>query len=274
MWGVDFCIVVVGERWLNGGMKIATFNCNSVRSRLGILLEWAAANGPDYLCLQETKTVDEAFPAGAFGDAGWHVVFKGEKAYNGVAILSREAADEVSFGLDTEPRDPARLVHARFGKLHIVDTYVPQGRGIEHAMYAYKLAWFKRLKAYFRARFSPEDLVLWCGDLNVARFPVDVANPETKGEHVCFHHAVREAFEDVLSFGFTDVFREKNPDLVDYSFYDYRRPFRPHEGGWRLDYVLATAPLAARCLAAGIDVGPRFLEKPSDHVPLVAIFRG
>ena len=122
-------------------MRIATFNCNSIRTRLDAVLNWLAEYSPDYLCLQETKVQDEDFPLDAFQDAGWQVAFKGEKSYNGVAIISKKAADEVSFGLDTQPADPPRMIHARFGKLHVINTYVPQGRDIEHEMYAYKLEW-------------------------------------------------------------------------------------------------------------------------------------
>ena len=252
-------------------MRIATFNCNSVRSRLDPVLRWLADHAPDVLCLQETKAQDPEFPADAFRLAGWHVAFKGEKSYNGVALVSKSRPDEVSFGLDSEPADPTRLVHARFGKLHVVNTYVPQGREIDHAMYAYKLAWFARLKKYFQKRFDSATPLLWCGDLNVARHPIDVTNPETKKDHVCYHQAVREAFEDILTFGFTDLFRQHNPDLVDYSFYDYRAPFNPEQKrGWRIDYILATPPLADKSVGAAIDIVPRTRPKPSDHCPLYA----
>ena len=252
-------------------MKIATFNCNSVRSRLDIVLGWLATHTPDILCLQETKAQDADFPLDAFRLAGWQVAFKGEKSYNGVAIVSKKPADEVSFGLDSEPADPTRLVHARFGQIHVVNTYVPQGRELDHAMYAYKLAWFGRLKKYFEKNFTPATPLLWCGDLNVARHPIDVTNPENKTNHVCYHQAVRDAFEDALSFGFTDLFRQHNPTLVDYSFYDYRAPFDPaQKRGWRIDYVLATPPLAQHSLSSSIDIAPRALPKPSDHCPLVA----
>ncbi len=252
-------------------MRIATFNCNSVRSRLDIVLRWLADHAPDYLCLQETKVQDAEFPADAFRLAGWHVAFKGEKSYNGVAIVSKKPADEISFGLDSEPADAPRLVHARFGPLHVINTYVPQGREIDHAMYAYKLAWFARLKTYFEKQFTPATPLLWCGDINVARRPIDVSSPENKTNHVCYHQAVRDAFENAISFGFTDLFRQHNPDLVDFSFYDYRAPFDPgQKRGWRIDYVLATPPLAKKSIAAAIDIGPRSLPKPSDHVPLYA----
>ena len=252
-------------------MRIATFNCNSVRSRLDTVLGWLADHAPDVLCLQETKVQDAEFPADAFRLAGWHVAFQGEKSYNGVAIVSKKPADEISFGLDSAPADPTRLAHARFGQVHVVNAYVPQGREIDHAMYAYKLAWFARLKKYFEKQFTPATPLLWCGDLNVARQPIDVTNPQTKKDHVCYHQAVRDAFEDVLAFGFTDLFRQHNPDLVDYSFYDYRAPFNPDQKrGWRIDYVLATPPLAKKSVAAAIDVLPRTRPKPSDHCPLYA----
>ena len=250
-------------------MRIATFNCNSVRSRLDPILGWLADYAPDVLCLQETKVQDAEFPADAFRLAGWHIAFQGEKSYNGVALVSKTAPDEVSFGLDSEPADPTRLVHARFGKIHVVNTYVPQGREIDHAMYAYKLAWFARLKQYFQKNIGAGAPLLWCGDLNVARHPIDVTNPENKKDHVCYHQAVRDAFEDVLAFGFTDLFRKHNPELVDYSFYDYRAPFNPDQKrGWRIDYVLATPPLAQKSVAAAIDIVPRTRPKPSDHCPL------
>ena len=252
-------------------MKIATFNCNSVRSRLDAVLGWLGKHSPDVLCLQETKVTDDLFPVDAFESAGWSVAFRGEKSYNGVAIVSKAAADEVSFGLDTEPKDEPRMVYARFGDVHVVNTYVPQGRAIDHPMYAYKIEWLARLHRYFEARFSGGRKVLWCGDLNVARHPMDVSNPQTKKEHVCFHEAIRAAFEEVLAFGFVDLFRKHNPERVDFSFYDYRVPFHPdRKVGWRIDYVLATEALAARSVASWIDVEPRGQPKPSDHVPLVA----
>lgn len=255
-------------------MRIATFNCNSIRSRLDTVLRWLADNTPDVLCLQETKVQDAEFPADAFRNAGWQIAFKGEKSYNGVAIVSKSEPEEVSFGLDSEPADPPRLVHARFGQLHVVNTYVPQGREIEHAMYAYKLAWFARLKKYFQKHFTTATPLLWCGDLNVARHPIDVSNPETKTDHVCYHQAARDAFENVLAFGFTDLFRKHNPDLVDYSFYDYRAPFNPDQKrGWRIDYILATPPLAKKSVAAAIDIVPRIRPKPSDHCPLYVDFK-
>lgn len=255
-------------------MRVATFNCNSVRSRLDTVLAWLRAHEPDILCLQETKVVDELFPAGAFRDAGYHASFRGMKAYNGVAVLSRRAPDETSFGLDDGgPADEPRLVCARFGDLHVVNTYVPQGRAIDHAMFPYKLEWFRRLRAQFERRFTTRDLVLWAGDLNVAAEPIDVHNPEKREDHVCFHADARRAFAECRAWGFDDVFRRHHPEPGQYTFFDYRTAFdvaRPE--GWRLDYLLATPPLAARSRAAWIDLQPRLGARPSDHTFVAADF--
>jgi exodeoxyribonuclease-3 len=248
-------------------VRIATFNANSIRSRLDTILAWCAKHRPDILCVQETKVQDGQFPAEAIRAAGWQVAFRGEKAYNGVAILSREVADEVAYGFDDGgPADEARLAVARFGDLSVVNTYVPQGREIDHEMFRYKIEWFRRLRALFERRFRPDQPVLWAGDLNVAREPIDVHDPASHTEHVCFHADARSAFAETIAWGFTDVFRRHHPEPGHYSFFDYRTIGAVKRGlGWRLDYLLATAPLAARSRAAFIDLEPRLAPKASDH---------
>ncbi len=255
-------------------MRIATFNANSVRSRLAAVLAWLTEQRPDILCLQETKATDADFPAAAFEQAGWHAAFRGEKSYNGVAVLSRVAPDRVRFGFDDGgPADETRLIHAEYGALHVVNTYVPQGREIEHAMYAYKLEWFRRLKALFARRFAPRTRVVWLGDLNVAPEPMDVHNPERQAGHVCYHEAVRAAFADTVGWGFQDVFRKHCPQPGLFSFFDYRtRGAVARKMGWRIDHILATAPQADLSRGAGIDLAPRLREKPSDHTFMFADF--
>ncbi len=255
-------------------MKIATFNANSVRSRLDAILAWLAEHRPDILCLQETKATDADFPALAFTQAGYHAEFRGEKSYNGVAVLSLEKPKRVLFGFDDGgPADESRLIHAQFGALHVINTYVPQGREIDHAMYAYKLEWFQRLKALFARRFTPRAKAVWLGDLNVAPEPMDVHNPERQARHVCYHEAVRAAFADTVGWGFQDVFRKHCPVPGQYSFYDYRTVGAVRKKmGWRIDHILATPPLARRSLRAGIDLEPRLREKPSDHTFMFAEF--
>jgi exodeoxyribonuclease-3 len=254
-------------------MKIATFNANSIRSRMDVILRWLAKHKPDALCIQETKVQDAEFPRQPIEDAGYHVVFKGEKAYNGVALISRVAPTEISFGLDDLPRDEPRLLRAKIGPVHIVNTYVPQGREIDNPMYKYKLEWFARLRRYFDQHFKKSDMLIWTGDLNVAAEPIDVHSPELYGNHVCFHAAAREAFANCRSWGFADVFRKHHPEPGQYTFFDYRTPNAVQRGiGWRIDYLLASPALAKKSAGAIIDVQPRLGNKPSDHTFLSATF--
>jgi exodeoxyribonuclease-3 len=254
-------------------MKIATFNANSIRSRMDVILAWLDEHQPDALCIQETKVQDQDFPHQPIEDAGYHVVFKGEKAYNGVALISRVAATEVSFGLDDVPRDEPRLLHAKIGPVHIVNAYVPQGREIDNPMYKYKLEWFARLRRYFDRHFKTTDMLIWAGDLNVAAEPIDVHSPELYGNHVCFHDAARAAFANCRSWGFVDVFRKHHPEPGQFTFFDYRTPNAVQRGiGWRIDYLLASSALAKKSAGAMIDVQPRMENKPSDHTFLSATF--
>ena len=254
-------------------MLIATFNANSIRSRMDVILRWLAEHKPDALCIQETKVADAEFPHQPIEDAGYHVVFKGEKAYNGVALISRAAPTEVSFGLDDLPYDEPRLLHAKIGPVHIVNTYVPQGREIDNPMYKYKLEWFARLRRYFDRHFKKTDMLIWAGDLNVAAEPIDVHSPELYGNHVCFHAAAREAFAQCRSWGFVDVFRKYHPEPGQYTFFDYRTPNAVQRGiGWRIDYLLASSGLAGKSADAAIDIRPRLEKKASDHVFLSATF--
>ncbi len=255
-------------------MLTATFNCNSIRSRMDAILAWLAKHEPDVLCVQETKVQDADFPREPIERAGWQVAFRGEKAYNGVALISRKPLKDVSFGLDDEPRDEARLIAARLGTVSVVNTYVPQGREIDHPMYRYKQEWFDRLRRWFDRRFAPTDLVLWAGDLNVARAPIDVHNPAERGNHVCYHVDARAAFERCIVWGFEDVLRKHHPEPGQYTFFDYRTPNAATRGlGWRIDYLMASPALAKKCTNAFIDVAPRLAAKSSDHTFLCAEFR-
>ncbi|MGQ9662924.1 MAG: exodeoxyribonuclease III [Kiritimatiellia bacterium] len=255
-------------------MKIATFNANSIRSRLELVLEWLHKNSPDILCIQETKTPDESFPALAFRETGYEIAFRGEKGFNGVAIVSKSKPTEISFGFDDGgPADATRLAHARFGILHVVNTYVPQGRQIEHPMYHYKLEWFARLRRYFDRHCTPRQRVVWLGDLNVAPSAIDIHNAQEQENHVCYHIACREAFAAVVAWGFTDVFRLHHPEPGWYSFFDYRtRDAVKRNMGWRVDHILATKPLVTKCRNAYIDIQARLRPKASDHTFVVAEF--
>lgn len=253
-------------------LRVATFNVNSIRTREATVLKWLSDYQPDLLALQETKVTDDLFPAASFEAAGYHCTYCGQKAYNGVALLSRKPPTAVSYGFDDGgPADASRLLCADFDAFSIVNTYIPQGRTIDHAMYQYKLEWFARLRAWFERHFSPEHPLLWVGDMNVAHDPIDVHNPEERAKHVCYHQDARDAFAECRSWGFIDTFRLHHPEGGHYTFFDYRNPNNVQAGkGWRIDYILATPPMARRCTRAYIDVQPRLSAKPSDHAVLVA----
>ncbi len=254
-------------------MKVASFNVNSLRARLPIVLPWLAENKPDVLCVQETKVQDVDFPAEAFDKAGYNYVFKGQKSYNGVAIFSRGKITNVKFGFDSEPKDAARLVKAEINGIAIVNTYIPQGYLPESEKFEYKLKWFNRLLRFFKKNFKPTEPVLWTGDFNVAPEPIDVYDPERLLGHVCFHPEARKALKGVLQWGFTDVFRMHCSKAGQYTFWDYReRGSVKRNLGWRLDHIMATKPLAEKCTGCYIDKRPRLAEKPSDHTPIVAEF--
>lgn len=256
-------------------LKVATYNVNSIRSRLELVLEWLHREAPDILCLQETKAQDADFPAGPFREAGYCVVFRGQKAYAGVAIVSREEPQEVTFGLDDggEP-DEARLIRARIKGIPVVNTYVPQGRTPESPHFRYKLEWLSRLGAFFDRHYAPQEPLLWMGDFNVAPEEIDVYEPKRLKKHVDFHPEARAALEEVRKWGFADVFRLHHTDEAgQYTFWDYRVPNAlEREMGWRVDHIWATEPLARISTNAWIDVEARRAERPSDHTFLGAEF--
>ena len=254
-------------------LKVATFNVNSLRARLNVVYDWLQVNRPDILAVQETKVQDADFPGADFDAIGYRYVFRGQKSYNGVAVFSRSAISNVRFGLLDESRDEPRLVAAETCGVHIVNTYVPQGDSPASPKYAYKLAWFVRLREFFEARFRPDQPILWGGDLNVAPEAIDVYDPVALLGHVCFNPEVSIRLSDVRAWGFTDLFRMHCGQPGQYTFWDYRmRDALKQNRGWRLDHIMGTPPLAQRCTACYIDKGPRAAERPSDHTPLVAEF--
>ena len=254
-------------------MKVVSFNVNSLRARLPVVLRWLAEHQPDVFAVQETKVQDVDFPTEAFDKTGYKYVFKGQKSYNGVAIFSRSEITNIEFGFDDEPKDEARLIKAEINGIVIVNTYVPQGYLPESQKFDYKLNWFDRLLAYFEKNFSPTDPVLWVGDFNIAPQPIDLYDPVTLLGHVCFHPEVHKALNEVMQWGFVDVFRIHCKEGGQYTFWDYRLPNSYRRNlGWRLDHIMATQGLAQKSTACYIDKEPRLAERPSDHTPIVAEF--
>jgi len=256
-------------------MKIATFNVNSIRIRLPIVLQWLEQHQPDVLCLQETKVTDDQFPALALAGSGYHIAYRGMKSYNGVAVFSRTPPETVYYGFDDEAPEPddERLMRVVIQGIPIINTYVPNGFKIDSPKYTYKLGWYTRLRTYFDTHLSPDQPAVWLGDMNVAPEPIDVHSPEKHLKHVCFHEEARRAYKETIAWGFEDVFRKLYPDRQQFTFWDYLRPSSLEKNkGWRIDHILATAPMAQKCIKVEVDTEPRRAPSPSDHTFVWAEF--
>jgi exodeoxyribonuclease-3 len=254
-------------------MKVASFNVNSLRARLALVLQWLSETQSDVLCVQETKVQDIDFPTEAFDKTGYKYVFKGQKSYNGVAIFSRNQITNVKYGFDDEPKDEPRLIRAEINGISIVNSYVPQGYLPDSEKFQYKLNWFERLLRYLDKNFKPTEPVLWMGDFNIAPEPIDVYDPENLLGHVCYHPEVHKKLKKIIQWGFVDAFRMHCKEEGQYTFWDYRlRNSFKRNLGWRLDHIMATQPLAKKAVACYIDKKPRLAERPSDHTPTVAEF--
>jgi exodeoxyribonuclease III len=254
-------------------MKVATWNVNSIRKRLPLLLEWLGEHRPDVMCLQETKVPDAAFPADALRAAGYEVSFRGRTAYNGVATLTPTTPEQVLYGLEEGPdSEDDRVLQTVVRGIPIINTYVPQGYRISSDKYRFKLEWFQRIRRYFETRLDPGRPAIWLGDLNVAPEPIDVYHPERRVGDVDFHIEARNAYKQAVSWGFVDVFRVLHPDRVQYTYWDYYRNALQNNWGWRIDHILATPPLADLCRSVEVDMAPRHAASASDHTILWAQF--
>jgi exodeoxyribonuclease III len=255
-------------------LKAATFNANSIRSRQGIVLDWLKRENPDILGIQETKVQDKDFPAGPFEEAGYHIAYHGQKSYNGVAVLSRFPMEDVRVHLGEDgPDAEARFISARIGAVRLINVYVPQGYAVGTDRFENKLRWLKLLLEHIRSHYEPADPLLMTGDFNVAVEARDVHDPESLDGQVCFHPEERAIFREFLDWGLVDVLRRHEPGEGLYTFWDYRIPNGVKRNlGWRIDYILATPPLAETSIGARIDVAARLLAKPSDHTFLQAEF--
>lgn len=255
-------------------MKVATFNANSIRARLEIVLEWLREHGPDLLAIQETKVTDPDFPESAFQDIGYHVAFHGQKSYNGVAIASRRPLENVQIGFqDALWPDDCRILAAEIDGATIVNTYVPNGTAVGTDKFDYKLRWLDRFGKLVSERFMTSDPLIWLGDINIAPTANDVFEPERQRGKVGFHPDEIEALKRIVDWGFTDTFRKFTSGAGHYTFWEFYIPKAFERNlGWRIDHIYATPTLAEKCTSCVVDKVPRALEKPSDHTFVVAEF--
>jgi len=253
-------------------VRLATWNVNSIKQRMPRFLPWLDERSPDVVCLQETKLADDAF-AELLGDAlaerGYEVAAHGERAWNGVAILSRAGLDDVVAGLDGAPGFPhpeARAVAATCGGIRVVSVYVPNGRtpGSDH--YRYKLAWLASLKQMVAA--GPEATIV-LGDMNIAPTDEDVFDPDAYVGQTHVTPPEREALAELTKLGLHDVVRDRWPTERVFTYWDYRAGMFHQDLGMRIDLVLAGAPVAERVKAAWVDRQARKGTGPSDHAPVI-----
>lgn len=259
-------------------MRIATWNVNSIRQRLGHTLDWLKANEPDVVCLQELKCVDEAFPRAEFESAGYNVAVHGQKGFNGVAILSRHPLEDVLRGLpgdetDEQSRYIEAVVSTAEGVLRVASIYLPNGNPVDSPKFPYKLAWMDRLIAHAKARLAFEEPLVLAGDYNVIPTPLDAKFPENWMGDALFQPESRAKFRELAALGFTDALRACDDRGGLYSFWDYQAGAFQRDNGIRIDHLMLSPQAADRLAAVWIDKDERARDKPSDHVPVVADLR-
>lgn len=256
-------------------MRIVTWNVNSIRVREDAVAAWISQWAPDVLCLQEIKVESKGFPAARFEALGYRSVVSGQKTYNGVALLVRgDVSDVVEGFADGADEDPQRrILRATVGGVRVVNVYCPNGEDVGTEKYAYKLAWFRRLRDALAGQEDPAGRLVVLGDFNVAPASIDVHAPDRWAGKVLCSDAEREALRELCAFGLVDCLRRRYPDTPKlFSWWDYRLQGFARNWGLRIDLVLATAALAQGLRDCVIDVEPRKAERPSDHAPVVADF--
>ena len=250
-------------------MKIATFNVNGVNGRLPRLLEWLAESKPDVACLQELKSPDANFPAAAIREAGYGVVFHGQRSWNGVAILARGREPiETGRGLPGfEDDTQSRYIEAVVDGIVIGCLYLPNGNPQPGPKFDYKLAWFEHFNAHAKRLFGCGLPVVLAGDYNVVPTDVDIYNPASWRDDALLQPAARDAFARLLEQGWTDALRARHPGERIYTYWDYWRNRWPRNAGLRIDHLLLSADLASRLQDAGVDRDVRGRAGASDHAP-------
>lgn len=253
-------------------MKIATFNANSVRMRVPILVEWMEKKRPDLLAIQETKVENGSFPMDEFKSLGYEVAIHGQKARSGVAIFSKGAIENVQYDYEDDEFPPdCRLIAGDYQGIRIINTYVPNGTEVGSDKFDYKLKWMKRFRKYLNEKCDPKKPVVWLGDINVARTPDDVFESKKHFGKIGHHPDEFAALDEITSWGFSDVFRKFHEGPGHYTFWDYRVPSSVTRNlGWRIDLIYSSESLISQFKGCTIDLEPRLKEKPSDHTFVVA----
>lgn len=255
-------------------MKFASWNVNSLKVRLPHLLDWLARQAPGIVCLQEIKMEDDKFPVEEIESAGYHCAWSGQKAYNGVAILSRASLVDFAAGMPAFPDAQKRLVAATVGEgadaIRVVCAYVPNGQAVDSEKYEYKLRWLAAFRHWLEGELRENPRLAVLGDFNIAPADEDVYDPEAWEGQVLCSPREREAFRGLLALGLKDSFRMFTQQEKSFTWWDYRMNGFKRNLGLRIDHVLISPELAVLCRGCAIDVEPRRLERPSDHAPVMA----
>lgn len=250
-------------------MKIASWNVNSLKVRLPQVLDWLESEQPDVLGLQETKLTDDRFPVDELQEAGYEVEFFGQKTYNGVALLSRKAGEDIVKGMPGYDDPQARVILGTFADIRVANLYVPNGSEVGSEKYGYKLGWLEHLAGVLEAERERHEKMVVMGDFNIAPADADVHDPDAWRGKVLFSEPEHAALKRILDLGFVDSFRlfEQAPET--FSWWDYRAAGFRRNRGLRIDLVLVSKALEPWCEASWIDREPRTWERPSDHAPAV-----
>lgn len=251
-------------------MRIATWNVNSLKVRLPHVLQWLASHQPDVLCLQETKLQDDVFPRSEIEAAGYQVLCCGQKTYNGVAILSRQAGSDVVNELPCFDTPQKRLLATTVAGVRMVCVYVPNGESVTSDKYQFKLSWLAALRTWLAGELERYPRLALLGDFNIAPEDRDVHDPEAWAGKVLFSEPEKEALRALFALGLQDSFRLFEQPERSYTWWDYRMNAFRRKMGLRIDHILLSAALAATCTTCAIDTEPRKLERPSDHAPVFA----
>ena len=254
-------------------MKIATWNINGIKARIDNLPKWLREAEPDVVCLQEVKSIDENFPTAVFEDMGYNVAVHGQKSFNGVAILSKHAIEDIRRGLPGDDEDvQARYIEARITvedlSVRIAGIYLPNGNPLGTEKFTYKLAWMKRLEAHARSMLQDEEAFLIAGDYNVIPEPEDCHKPDNWLDDALYQPESRDAYRQLLHLGFTDALRATNAAPETYTFWDYQAGAWNKNNGIRIDHMLLSPQAADLLQTCAVDKHTRAWEKPSDHVPV------
>ena len=250
-------------------MKIATFNVNGIKTRLPNLLQWLEREQPDIACLQELKAVGESFPVTELRAAGYHALWRGQRSWNGVAILARGAEPiEIRRDLPGDPADDhSRYLEAAVDGIVVVCLYLPNGNPQPGPKFSYKLAWFERLIEHAAGLYTSGHPVVMAGDYNVVPTDFDIYNPRSWLKDALLQPESRERYRRLLEQGWVDAIRHLHPNEAVFTFWDYFRKHWERNAGLRIDHLLLNAPLAPCLVEAGVDRWVRGQERASDHAP-------